>query len=352
MGGETIVVTSSRPDVAGNRITVHRLDLPLAPEPSAGPGNGDTASIAGPGNGHTASIAGPGNGHTASIAGPGGLLATVSAAIADRSADPGLAARPAFLTLARDELQAALFLPSHHDGHGPLPVLLDPYGGPHAQRVLASHNAHLVSRWFAEHGYAVLVTDGRGTPGRGPAWERAVWGDLAGPVLDDQLAALDAALERFDVLDGSRVGIRGWSFGGYLAALAVLRRPDRFHAAVAGAPVTAWGLYDTHYTERYLGHPDEHPDNYRRSDLLDPDAEATGRPLLNRPLLLIHGLADDNVVAAHTLRFSAALLASGAPHRVLPLSGVTHMASQEAVAENLLRLQLAFLDETIGTPPS
>jgi dipeptidyl-peptidase-4 len=203
-----------------------------------------------------------------------------------------------------------------------------------------------------------------------------VWGDLAGPVLDDQLAALDAALARFDVLDGDRVGIRGWSFGGYLAALAVLRRPDRFHAAVAGAPVTAWSLYDTHYTERYLGHPDTHPDHYRRSDLL-PDlaspgdgsgdgaaarrpgdgdgSSAAGEPgepggerLLRRPLLLVHGLADDNVVAAHTLRLSSALLADGSPHQVLPLSGVTHMASQVSVAENLLRLQLSFLDETIG----
>ena len=198
------------------------------------------------------------------------------------------------------------------------------------------------SQWFADQGYAVVVADGRGTPGRGPAFERAVWGDLAQPVLDDQVEALDAAAAEYPGLDLDRVGIRGWSFGGYLAALAVLRRPDRFHAAIAGAPVTDWRLYDTHYTERYLGHPDMYPEHYERTDLT---AEAAA---LDRPLLLIHGLADDNVVVAHTLTMSRALLEAGRPHRVLPLSGVTHMTPQETVAENLLRLQAAFLAETVG----
>jgi dipeptidyl-peptidase-4 len=115
-----------------------------------------------------------------------------------------------------------------------------------------------------------------------------------------------------------------------------------FHAAVAGAPVTDWSLYDTHYTERYLGTPQANPDAYARSSLL---AEA-GR--LGRPLMLIHGLADDNVVAAHTLRLSGALVAAGKPHTVLPLSGVTHMTPQETVAENLLLLQVAFLRHALG----
>jgi len=134
----------------------------------------------------------------------------------------------------------------------------------------------------------------------------------------------------------------GWSFGGYLAALAVLRRPDVFHAAVAGAPVTDLALYDTHYTERYLGHPDDQPEVYAQSSLL---ADA---PRLARPLLFIHGLADDNVVVAHTLRMSSALLAAGRPHSVLPLSGVTHMTPQEDVAENLLLLQVDFLRQALG----
>ena len=183
----------------------------------------------------------------------------------------------------------------------PLPVLLDPYGGPHASGCWPPATRYLTSQWFADQGFAVVVTDGRGTPGRGPAWEQAVHRDLAGPALDDQVDALQPCRRRIPELDLGRVAIRGWSFGGYLAALAVLRRPDVFHAAVAGAPVTDWRLYDTHYTERYLGHPAERPDAYRRNSLL-----ADGRPSSDRPLLLVHGLADDNVVAAHTLRLSSA----------------------------------------------
>ena len=235
----------------------------------------------------------------------------------------------------------AVLLPHDHDGSA-LPVLVDPYGGPHAQRVVASHNAFLNSQWFADQGFAVVVADGRGTPGRGSDHERAVLHDLATAPLDDQVEALHHAAERTGALDLDRVAIRGWSFGGYLAALAVMRRPDVFHAAVAGAPVTEWRLYDTHYTERYLGDPTDDPRPYDRSSLL-PLADR-----LSRPLLLVHGLADDNVVAAHTLQLSSALLAAGRPHEVLPLVGVTHMTPQEVVAENLLVHQLEFLRRALG----
>ena len=262
--------------------------------------------------------------------------------IASFAEPPGLTPRVALHATGERALRTALLLPSWHRSGTPLPVLMDPYGGPHAQRVVAARNAHLTSQWFAEQGFAVVVVDGRGTPGRGPAFDRAVWGDLAAPVLDDQVDALHALAAEHPDLDLTRVGIRGWSFGGYLAALAVLRRPDVFHAAVAGAPVTDWTLYDTHYTERYLGRPDTHPDAYARTSLL-PDAAK-----LTRPLLLVHGLADDNVVAAHTLRLSSALLAGGRPHSVLPLSGVTHMTPQEVVAENLLLLQVEFLRDALG----
>jgi dipeptidyl-peptidase-4 len=237
--------------------------------------------------------------------------------------------------------RTAVLLPNGHRAGERLPVLMDPYGGPHAQRVLSARAAYRASQWLADQGFAVVVADGRGTPGRGGGYERAVLGDLATPVLADQVAALELAAAAHPELDTSRVAIRGWSFGGYLAALAVLRRPDVFHAAVAGAPVTDWSLYDTHYTERYLGDPNVEPEAYRRSSLL---ADA---PKLTRPLLLIHGLADDNVVAAHTLRLSSALLAAGRPHSVLPLSGVTHMTPQEEVAENLLLLQIDFLHSAL-----
>jgi dipeptidyl-peptidase-4 len=235
-------------------------------------------------------------------------------------------------------LRTAILLPSWHEpGSAKLPVLCDPYGGPHGQMVQASRGSFLSSQWLAEQGFAVVIADGRGTPGRGPESDRAVAGDLAGPPLEDQVEALHAAAEQCGDLDLSRVAIRGWSFGGYLAALAVLRRPDVFHAAVAGAPVTDFRLYDTHYTERYLGQPDEDPKVYDQVSLLTEAAS------LSRPLMIIHGLADDNVVVAHSLRLSSALLAAGRPHTVLPLTGVTHMASQEEVAENLLLLQVEFL---------
>jgi dipeptidyl-peptidase 4 len=272
--------------------------------------------------------------------------------LAVHAADPVVTPAPRLLELGPRQLRSALLLPSGQEHDGPLPVLLDPYGGPHAQRVVRSRNAFLTSQWLADQGFAVLVVDGRGTPGRGPAWERAIHRDLATPVLEDQIDALHAAADLEPRLDLTRVAIRGWSFGGYLAALAVLRRPDVFHAAVAGAPVTDWRLYDTHYTERYLGHPDEDPASYEVSSLVDDRGlllgaapwEEEGAP----SLLLVHGLADDNVVAAHALRLSSALLADGRPHRFLPLSGVTHMTPQEVVAENLLRLQVAFLHEALG----
>ena len=267
--------------------------------------------------------------------------------IASLAADPGLELNVEIVELGPRKLVSALVMPSASvaGGDGPLPVLLDPYGGPHAQRVQRAEALFHTSQWFADQGFAVLVADGRGTPGRGPAFERAVRGDLAGPVLEDQIDALHAAARLNSRLDLSRVAIRGWSFGGYLAALAVLRRPDVFSAAIAGAPVTDWRLYDTHYTERYLGHPATEPANYERTDL------APLAPGLERPLMLIHGLADDNVVAAHTLRLSRALTEAGRPHTVLPLSGVTHMTPQEEVAENLLLIQLRFLQDALGMQP-
>jgi dipeptidyl-peptidase 4 len=215
--------------------------------------------------------------------------------------------------------------------------------------VLKARGAYLTPQWFAEQGFAVVIADGRGTPGRGPEWDRAVADDLAGPVLEDQVTALHAAAARSGDLDTGRVAIRGWSFGGYLAALAVLRRPDIFHAAIAGAPVSDWHLYDTHYTERYLGDPRSNVAVYDRCSLINAAERAVAAD--QRPLLLIHGLADDNVVVAHTLRLSSALLAAGYPHSVLPLSGVTHMTPQEVVAENLLLLQAGFLRAALSARP-
>lgn len=284
----------------------------------------------------------PGTGTTTGT-GPAGEAGSASEVpyetLASLAEEPSVTPRPLHLTLGERQLRGALFLPSwHREGAGKLPVLLDPYGGPAMQLVgRARRWFTCVSQWFAEQGFAVLVVDGRGTPNRGPAWEKAIHGDQLTPALEDQVDALRAAGERFGDLDLTRVAIRGWSFGGFLAAAAVLHHPDIFHAAVAGAPPTDQRLYDTHWKERFLGHPEEQPENYVRSSLIGHGH------LLRRPLLLIHGLADDNVAAAHTLRFSAELLAAGKPHSVLPLPGATHLPAGDAVNEQLLHFQRDFL---------
>jgi dipeptidyl-peptidase-4 len=269
---------------------------------------------------------------------------TLVGTLGSRAEKPPFTPEVVMLTVGERDLRAALLLPRDHTpGSRRLPVIMAPYGGPHAQQVLPSARMFLQAQWLADQGYAVIVADGRGTPGRNVAWEREIDREFAAVTLQDQVDALAGVAERYrDDLDTGRVGIMGWSYGGYLSALAVLDRPDVFHAAVAGAPVTEWELYDTCYTERYLGDPNQHPEVYERNSL-------TGRAgQLTRPLLLIHGLVDDNVVVAHTLRLSAALLSAGKPHEVLPLTGITHMASDEVVAENLLLAQVDFFRRALA----
>ncbi|WP_404191336.1 S9 family peptidase [Streptomyces tauricus] len=265
---------------------------------------------------------------------------------------------PRFLTLGERELRAALYLPTSYEpgspesassesvstasGHGRLPVIVHSYSGPGWQTVVkAARWHHAVNQWFADQGFAVLSVDGRGTPGRDRAWETAIHGDQLMPVVEDQADAVRAVAELFPELDTSRVAIRGWSFGGYLAAGAVLHRPEVFHAAVAGAAPTDLRLYDTHWKERYLGHPDIQPDHYDRCSLVAYAHKLT------RPLMLVHGMADDNVVPAHMVRFSAALLAAGRPHTVLPLAGATHLVAQEGVIDTLLRMDLDFIKKSL-----
>ena len=243
---------------------------------------------------------------------------------------------------SRDYPTAVLFPAEHVRGSRRLPVLMYPYGGPQGQMVVRASRAYLEEQWLADQGYVVIVADGRGMAGRGPAWDRLARHDFVGTI-DDQVEVLHEVAKLYpDDVDAARVGILGWSFGGYVAALGVLRHPDVYRAAVAGAPVTDLRLYDTCYTERYLGHPSENTDVYDANSLMPL---ASG---LRRPLMLVHGLADDNVLIAHTLRLSSALLAAGKSHEVLPLSGMTHLADDEVVAENLLLLQLDFLRRSLG----
>jgi dipeptidyl-peptidase-4 len=238
---------------------------------------------------------------------------------------------------------AVLFPQDHVYGSKKLPVMMRPYGGPHGPQVLNGALSYAIDQWFADQGFVVIIADNRGTGGRGPAWDHAIYQDFVSPVIEDQVNAIVDVAKHFpDDVDASRVGITGWSFGGYLSALAVMKRPDVFHAAVAGAPVTEWLWYDTAYTERYLGHPEKFPEIYEDHSLM-PMANQ-----LERPLMLVHGLADDNVVAAHSLSLSGALLANKKPHTVLPLSGVTHMTPQEIISENLMLLTVEYLKDQLG----
>ncbi|MPZ62190.1 MAG: prolyl oligopeptidase family serine peptidase [Propionibacteriales bacterium] len=275
----------------------------------------------------------------------GGRKATVGGHIlASYEEKPELDLRVDLIRAGPRELRTAAFRPSWHEpGTERLPVLLHPYAGPGMQLALARRSWHyLLSQWFAEQGFVVLTTDGRGTPGRGPDFERAISGDIVRPVLEDQVDALHAVAERYGDLDLDRVAIRGWSFSGFLAAAAVLHRPETFHAAVAGAAVSDQRMYDTYWKERYLGHPDIDPGAYRRCSLLPYAAGLT------RPLLIVQGLADTNVWSAHALRLSAALTAAGRPHSVLPLPGQAHRPSDEDVVANLPHLELAFIRQALG----
>jgi dipeptidyl-peptidase 4 len=265
--------------------------------------------------------------------------------LADVSEPSVVEPQPTYAVLGPNQLRATLLLPDGREPDAPVPVLLSPYAGPHFRQVVRWRGMYRMQQWLADRlGIAVLSIDGRGTPG-GVAWEKAVDRDFS-VTLDDQVEGLHAAAERWPFLDLTRVAIRGWSFGGELAGFAVLKRPDVFHAAIAGAPVADQRLYDTAYTERYLGDPADDPESYARSSLVT--YASTASP--HRSLLLMHGLADDNVFVANTLQLSAALLANGYQHDLVLLPNSSHMGGMEelSVAEDLVELD--FLRRAFGLP--
>jgi dipeptidyl-peptidase-4 len=193
------------------------------------------------------------------------------------------------------------------------------YAGPHTTVVSSSARAYLADQWLADQGYIVVRLDGRGTPFRGRDWERAIRGNLIDIALQDQITGLQALGRKYPELDLTRVGVTGWSFGGYFSAMATIRRPDVFRCGIAGAPAITWENYDTFYTERYLGLPQSDPAAYEISSVL------TYAKQLERPLLLIHGLTDDNVYVQHTLQLADALFMAGKTYEFLPMLG-THLA--------------------------
>ncbi|MBY0528550.1 MAG: S9 family peptidase [Gemmataceae bacterium] len=264
---------------------------------------------------------------------------------------PSLAEKPPFVPKAEvlkvgdgAGFYASIVRPHDFDAKKKYPVIVDVYGGPGHNKVMAPMHTRLLDQWLADQGFIVVSIDGRGTPGRGRDWERAIYKKFGTVPLDDQVAGLKALGKKFPELDLDRVGITGWSYGGYLSALAALKKPDVYKAAVAGAPVTDWHDYDTHYTERYMGVPDKEDPAYKEGSLL------THAGKLKVPLLLIHGTADDNVYFRHTLRLSDALFKEGKDFEVLPLSGLTHMVPNPLVMQRLWGRVAGHFQKHLGKP--
>lgn len=239
--------------------------------------------------------------------------------------------------------ESKLVRPEKFDATKRYPVIAAVYGGP-GMAVVGQSFGGFLDQWLADQGFIVVSADGRGTPGRGRAWERAITNRFGDLPLSETINAIQALGERYPELDLNRVGITGWSFGGYLSAAAALRRPDFFKAAIAGAPVTDWMDYDTCYTERYLGVPGPEDSVYSRNSLI------WDAPNLKCPLLLIHGTTDDNVFFRHSLKLADALFRSGKSFEFLPLSGFTHMVPDPAVREQLELRMVHFFQQHLGGP--
>ena len=220
------------------------------------------------------------------------------------------------------------------------------YAGPTSQRVQRSAGQYLLEQWLADQGFIVVTVDGRGTPARGRTWSHAIRHDFIGPALADHVAGLQALCRLHPEMDAQRIGAFGWSFGGYYSAQAVLHAPELYRAAVAGAPVVDWLDYDTFYTERYLGVP--------TPGSVDSTAYASSSVLakaatLARPLLVIHGTADDNVYFLHSLKLADALNRANRTWTMLPLPGQTHMVAAPEQVRQVYGRVADFFRDTLGS---
>ena len=251
------------------------------------------------------------------------IFTLYDAVVDDKSmdaSDPAMIAHlpaPELLTFPSSDgtetLHAALYRPDARiHGPGPYPLICAVYGGPHVQRVNRSWSqcADMRAQRLRSLGFCVVKCDNRGSSRRGLAFESAISRRLGRLEVLDQVAVVRQLTVR-GIADPTRVGIYGWSYGGYLAAMCLCRAPDVFHVAVAGAPVTSWDGYDTHYTERYMGLPSENPNGYRESAVFDHVPNMRGK------LLLVHGLIDENVHFRHTARLINRLIASGKDYDLL-----------------------------------
>jgi dipeptidyl-peptidase 4 len=196
------------------------------------------------------------------------------------------------------------------------PVVVDVYGGPGVQNVTNAWGIDF-NQILARNGYIVFTLDNRGSGARGERFEAASYLNLGSVEVDDQVAGVKF-LRGLPYVDGEHIGIFGWSYGGYMALLTVLKSPESFAASVSGAPVTDWRLYDTHYTERYMSTPANNAAGYTKSDVLTYAAN------LSRPLLLIHGMADDNVLFTHSTALMRALQNANRPFELMTYPGGKH----------------------------
>lgn len=251
---------------------------------------------------------------------------------------PASLPKPSFMMVGAAGMDAMVVRPKGFVAGRHYPVVLWVYAGPTLKMVQRSPRLYLEDQCLADRGFIVASIDGRGTPGRGRDWERATRDNLIDLPLADQVDGLKGLAARVPEMDLTRVGVTGWSFGGYFTAMATIRRPDVFKVGVAGAPVVDFGDYDTAYTERYLGTPQADPAGYRASDVLSYAGS------LARPLLLMHGLTDDNVYFENTVKLTQALIAAGKPYQLLLLPG-THLLPDPAIRARVSEVRAGFLGD-------
>src|SRR5581483_9035065 len=222
-------------------------------------------------------------------------------------------------------LHGAIYRPPQVEPGRRYPVIVEVYGGPHVQMVYDGwgNTVDLRAQYLARQGFLVFKVDNRGGARRGHAFEAAIFRQMGGDEVRDQVDGV-RFLATLPEADTSRVGVYGWSYGGYMTLMCLLKAPDVYKAGVAGAPVTDWDGYDTFYTERYLSTPAGNPEGYRASSALPRAGRLAG------PLLLIHGLIDENVHFRHTARLVAALEAAGRPFDLLIFPSDRHMPRGEA----------------------
>jgi dipeptidyl-peptidase-4 len=242
-----------------------------------------------------------------------------------------------------DVLNWSLQLPSNFDPSKKWPVIVYVYGGPGVQVVRRGWGSN-TDQLHAARSYIVFSIDNRGTPNRGRSFERAIRGKLGGPEVEDQLAGL-AFLKAQPYVDPSRIGVWGWSYGGYMALRLATEAPEAYSAYVSGAPVTDWSLYDTHYTERYMGKPQDEADVYTRASVL-PRLKN-----VKRPLLILHGMADDNVTFDNSTAAFDALQAASIPFETMVYPGQKHGIREKARAKHVQLTILNFFDRTLGPGP-